>query len=205
MEMLGNIILYIIMGCCVVGALAKIIKEDSGLAQSFDEGLYTMAKMFIPIVGLMVSVPYIKVGAEEIFGELFSKFGADPVIAAAMIIPPDCGSYALALEIGKTNEIIIIVLAVGFMCASTITFNIPIGLSILDKKDSKYLALGAMTGILSIPFGVFTSYMVAYFTNPTICTAFSTSETPNYVLNLSMLMIFQNLIPIVIICILLAL
>lgn len=205
MELLGNIILYVIMGCCVAGALARIFKEDSGLAQSFDEGLHTMATMFIPIVGLMVSVPYIKVGVEKIFGKLFSFFGADPVIAAAMIMPPDCGSYALAMEIGKSSEIIVVVLAVGFMCASTIAFNIPIGLSILEKKDYKYLALGAMSGFLSVPFGVFTSYMVAYFTNPTIRTTLSTVGDPTYTLNLSMLMIFQNLIPIVILCLLLAL
>lgn len=205
MALLGNIILYVIMGCCVAGALAKIFKEDSGLAESFDEGLHTMATMFIPIVGLMVSVPYLKIGVEKIFGKLFSLFGADPVIAAAMIMPPDCGSYALAMEIGKSSEIIVVVLAVGFMCASTIAFNIPIGLSILEKKDYKYLALGAMSGFLSVPFGVFTSYMVAYFTNPTIRTTLSTVGDPTYTLNLSMLMIFQNLIPIVILCLLLAL
>ncbi|MEG0050808.1 MAG: ethanolamine utilization protein EutH [Terrisporobacter sp.] len=205
MELLGNLILYIIMACCAVGGLAKIFKEDSGLAQSFDEGLHTMATMFIPIVGLMVSVPYLKVGVEKIFGKLFGFFGADPVIAAAMIMPPDCGSYALGMEIGQTSEIIIIVLAVGFMCASTVAFNIPIGLSILDKKDYKYLALGAMSGFLAIPFAVFTSYMVAFFTNPTIRTTLSTVGDPSYTLNLSMIMIFQNLIPIIIVCLLLAL
>ena len=205
MELLGNAILYIIMACCVAGGLAKIYKEDSGLAQSFDEGLHTMATMFIPIVGLMVSVPYLKVGVEKIFGKLFGLFGADPVIAAAMIMPPDTGSYALAMEIGQTNEIIIIVLAVGFMCASTVAFNIPIGLSILEKKDYKYLALGAMSGFLSVPFGVFTSYIVALFTSPTIRTTLTTVGNPEYTLNLSMLMIFQNLIPIIVVCILLAL
>lgn len=205
MELLGNIFLYIIMACCALGGLARIFKEDSGLSQSFDEGLHTMAALFIPIVGLMVSVPYLKVGVEKIFGTLFRSFGADPVVASAMIMPPDCGSYALALEIGKTNEILIIVLAVGFMCASTVTFNIPIGLSILDKKDYKYLALGAMTGFLSVPFGVFTSYMVAFLSKPKIRTAFTTVGAPDYVPNLDMLMIFQNLIPIIVLCVLLAL
>lgn len=205
MAFVGNLILYIIMACCVLGALARIFKEDSGLAQSFDEGLHTMATMFIPIVGLMVSVPYLKVGIEKIFGKLFTSFGADPVIAAAMIMPPDCGSYALALEIGKTSEIVIIVLAVGFMCASTVAFNIPIGLSILDKKDYKYLALGSMTGFLSIPFGVFTTYVIAMLTNPALRTTFTTVGTPDYIPQLSIVMIFQNLIPIIVVCVLLAL
>lgn len=205
MEFLGNLFLYIIMACVAVGGIARIYKEDSGLAQAFDDGLHTMAVLFIPIVGLMVSVPYLKVGVEKIFGKLFSSFGADPVIAAAMIMPPDCGSYALALDIGKTNEILIIVLAVGFMCASTVSFNIPIGLSILEKKDYKYLALGAMSGFLSVPFGIFTSYMIAFMTKPKIRTSFTTVGSPDYVPNLDMMMIFQNLIPIVVVCVLLAL
>lgn len=205
MEFLGKLFLYIIMACCAVGGFARIFKEDSELAQSFDEGISTMSALFIPIVGLMVSVPYLKVGVEKIFGSLFRSFGADPVVAAAMIMPPDTGSYALALEIGATNEILIIVLAVGFMCASTVTFNIPIGLSILDEKDYKYLALGAMTGFLSVPFGIFTSYMVAYFTKPAIRTTFTTVGAPDYIPNLDILMIFQNLIPIIAVCVLLAL
>lgn len=205
MELLGKIILYIIMACCAIGGLARIFKEDSELGQSFDEGIRTMATMFIPIVGLMVSVPYLKVGIPKLFGKLFNSFGADPVVASAMIMPPDCGSYALALEIGQKPEILIIVLAVGFMCASTVSFNIPIGLSILDKKDHKYLALGAMTGFLSVPFGVFTSYIIAYLTSPKIRTAFTTVGAPDYVPNLDMLMILQNLIPLIVVCILLAL
>lgn len=204
MALVGNIMLYIIMACCVIGGIAHVIDGESGLAKAFDDGLHTMAVMFIPIVGLQVSVPYLKVGVQKLFGGLFGLVGADPVIAAAMVMPPDCGSYALALEIGETNEILLIVLAVGFMCASTITFNIPIGLSILDKKDTKYLALGSMAGFLSVPFGVFTTYMVAFFTNPTIRTSFSTVGPSNYALKLNMLMIFQNLIPIVVLCILLA-
>lgn len=204
MDFWGRILLYIIMACCVIGGLARVFNEKSGLAHSFNEGIYTMAELFIPIVGLMVSIPYLKVGVEKIFGGIFRSFGADPVVASAMIIPPDCGSYAMALTMGETKEILIIVLAVGYMCASTVTFNIPIGLSILDEKDHKYLALGAMTGFLSVPFGIFATYMVVYFTSPAIRTTFTTVGTPDYIPELSILMIFHNLVPIIIVCLLLA-
>lgn len=86
MELIGTIITYIIMACCVVGA--------------------------------------------------------DPVLAAAFIMAPDCGSFALATEIGQTPDLFPLIIATGFMCASTISFNVPIGLSMLEKEDHKYLALG---------------------------------------------------------------
>lgn len=56
MGIIGKIVLYIIMACCGIGAVATIVKEDSGLAQSFNDGLNAMASLFLPIVGLMVSV-----------------------------------------------------------------------------------------------------------------------------------------------------
>lgn len=205
MEMIGTFILYIIMACCAIGALATIFKEDSGLAHSFHEGLNTIAALFIPICGLMVSVPYLTVGIEKIFGQMFRFIGADPVIAASMMLPPDAGGYALSLAMGQGYGVLVISMAVGFMVASTISFNIPIGLSVLDKKDHNYLALGAMSGFLAAPVGIFTTYMVMYFTEPTIRTTFSTVETPAHVLKLDMFTILVNLLPIVVICIFLAL
>jgi len=193
------------MACCVAGGIAYIIKEDSGLGTAFSEGLQTMAALFIPICGLMASVPFIKVGVEKLFGGMFRSFGADPVIAAAMVMPPDCGSYALAVDMGGSPEILIVVIAVGFMCASTIAFNIPIGLSILDKKDHRYLALGAMSGFLSVPFGVFITCAIASVTASKIRTEFTTVGTPQYVPNLEMSTILLNLIPLIVICVLLAL
>ena len=41
MEVLGKIVLYLIMACCAIGAVATVVKEDSGLAQSFHCLLYT--------------------------------------------------------------------------------------------------------------------------------------------------------------------
>ena len=55
MELLGQIVLYIIMGCCGAGAIATVVKEDSGLAQSFHDGIRAMASLFCLLWGLMVS------------------------------------------------------------------------------------------------------------------------------------------------------
>ena len=205
MELLVQIVLYIIMGCCGAGAIATVVKEDSGLAQSFHDGIRAMASLFLPVVGLMVSVPYLVIGVENIFGDIFRSIGADPAIAAAVIIPPDCGGYALFLALARSPEVVVIAVMVAITTASTIAFNIPIGLSILKKEDHSYLALGAMSGFLSIPFAVLITCTILIITKPAIRTTFTTTGAAEYILQLDFLTVFLNLLPIVIFCVLLAL
>ena len=205
MELVGTIITYIMMACCVVGGISYIINDQSELGQSFNDGLHAMANMFIPICGLMASVPFLKEFISNVFGPVFGIFGGDPVVAAAIIMPPDCGSFALATEIGQSVDLFPVIIAIGFMCASTIAFNVPIGLSMLEKKDHKYLALGTMSGFLSVPFGVFITSVIVMFTHPAIRSTFTSVGEPDHVVMLTLGMILRNMIPLVVICVLLAL
>ncbi|MCI8538745.1 MAG: ethanolamine utilization protein EutH [Oscillospiraceae bacterium] len=205
MELFGTIITYIIMACCVVGGVSYIINDQSELGQSFNEGLHAMANLFIPICGLMASVPFLTVFIPRYIGPIFNLVGADPVLAAAFIMAPDCGSFALATEIGQTPDLFPLIIATGFMCASTISFNVPIGLSMLEKEDHKYLALGTMSGFLSVPFGVLITSLIVAFTHPAIRTTFTTAGDPDHVTMLTIGMIIKNLIPLIVICLLLAL
>lgn len=205
MELIGTIITYVIMACCVIGGVSYVINDQSELGIAFNDGLHAMANMFIPICGLMASVPFLKVFISNVFGPVFGIFGGDPVVAAAIIMPPDCGSFALAAEIGQTPDLFPMIIAIGFMCASTIAFNVPIGLSMLEKADHKYLALGTMSGFLSVPFGVFITSVIVMFTHPAIRTTFTSVGEPDHVALLTMGMILRNMIPLVVICVLLAL
>ena len=204
MEIIGKLVLYIIMSCCAIGALAAAFKPESGLAKSFHEGIGMITALFIPIVGLMISVPYLIVGTEKLFGGFLSLIGADVAIVASCFIPPDCGGYALSMQIASSPEIVMMSICVGVMTASTIAFNIPVGISVLDKKDHPYLALGAMSGFLSIPFGVFTSCFILWLTKPTVRTEFITTGPSTYPLEMDMGVVLLNLIPIIILCVLLA-
>lgn len=47
MELIGTIITYVIMICCVVGGVSYIIDDQSELGQSFSDGLGAMAKVEI--------------------------------------------------------------------------------------------------------------------------------------------------------------
>ena len=134
MEFIGTLITYLMMACCVVGGISYIVNDQSELGRAFQDGLHAMANMFIPICGLMASVPFLKVFISKVFGPVFALFGGDPVVAAAIIMPPDCGSFTLATEIGQSADLFPVIIAIGFMCASTIAFNVPIGLSMLEAS-----------------------------------------------------------------------
>lgn len=205
MEFIGTLITYLMMACCVVGGISYIVNDQSELGRAFQDGLHAMANMFIPICGLMASVPFLKVFISKVFGPVFALFGGDPVVAAAIIMPPDCGSFALATEIGQSADLFPVIIAIGFMCASTIAFNVPIGLSMLDKGDHKYLALGTMSGFLSVPFGVFITSVIVMFTHPAIRSTLSSVGEPDHVVMLTLGMLLRNMIPLVVICVLLAL
>ena len=56
-------------------------------------------------------------------------------------------------------------MVVGFMAGATIVFSIPMGLAMLDKRDHKYMALGVMSGILTVPIGAFITSAILSLTN----------------------------------------
>ncbi len=200
MEILGKIILYIILGCLLLGAVASVVREESGLGKAFEEGFSALTALFLPLAGLMVSLPYLASFAELAFGDLYRAIGADPAIAASTFIPSDTGGYMLAHLLAASPETWIMAYFVGFMAAPTILFNIPVGLYILEKKDHRYLALGTMAGFLSVPFGVLAGCLILILTRPTIREVVSGTGPATYQLNLSIATVLINLLPLVVVC-----
>jgi ethanolamine transporter len=81
--------LYFIMICCFVGAVASVVKEDSGLGRAFEEGMQTVGSLFMPLIGFMASVPYLTIFVQAVFAHLYHSIGADPAIATTSFTPGD--------------------------------------------------------------------------------------------------------------------
>lgn len=204
MVIVGKIVLYIIMACCAAGAIADVIKPGSGLGNAFHEGIGVITALFIPIIALMVSVPFLIIGVEKLFGGIYGLIGADLAVAANTFIPVDCGGYMMALEMAKSPEIAVLCISVAIMAAGNFSFNIPVGLSLLRKEDHPYFALGMMSGILSIPFGVFLTGLAMKIFHPVIRTVYATTGESTYQLNVNMTEVLINILPILVFCIILA-
>ncbi|MEY8192324.1 ethanolamine utilization protein EutH [Peribacillus simplex] len=205
MEMVGKFVIYIIMVCAVVGAIASIKDSEQGLGKQFMEGLHTVGHIFIPAAGIMASIPYLSWFIDKVCGPIFAAIGADPALAATTILATDMGGYQLAAELQESYEGWIMAMIVGFMSGATIVFSIPMGLAMLEKRDHKYMALGVMSGILTIPIGAFISSVLVVATNSKVREVISTNADSTYEFALSYLKIALNLSPLLIFVILLAL
>lgn len=188
------------MVCALVGCIASVIKPESELGQEFVAGIDAIGPIFLPVAGIMASAPYLTAFVEGAFGPLFALVGADPAMAATTFIAVDMGGYQLADALAQTRESWVMAEMTGYMAGATIVFSIPVALKMLEVKDRKYLALGVMSGLLAIPIGVLVFSAIVALTNPMIREVVSTNADATYQLALSWGTIGVNLIPLIVIC-----
>ncbi len=204
MASIGTFVIYIIMACAVAGAIASIRNAEEGLGKEFREGLHSIGPIFIPVAGIMAAIPYLSKFIEMAVGPLFALIGADPSIAATTIIAVDMGGYQLADALAQSRDAWMIASITGFTAGATIIFSIPVGLAMLAKSDHKYMALGIMAGILSVPIGVFIASAIAALSGLEIRPDISTTSETSHALTIGIGGILRNLAPLIVFCVAIA-
>ena len=202
--MIGTVVVYIIMACAIAGAVASAIKPESELGQQFVAGVDSIGPIFLPSAGILASAPYLTAFVEGVSGPAYGALGADPAMAATTFIAVDMGGYQLADALAQTRESWIMAMMTGYMAGATIVFTIPVALKMLEKRDRKYLALGVMSGLLTIPIGVFVASAIIALSHSVIREVVFTNADATYQLALSWAQIGVNLVPLIIICVALA-
>jgi len=195
MEIVGTIVIGIVMACAVAGAVASLFNEEEGLGREFREGIHAIGHIFIPVAGIMASIPYLSQIITAVVGPAFASLGSDPAMAATAVIAVDMGGYQLADVLSVSREGWLMAMITGYMAGATIVFSIPVGLSLLEKRDHKYMALGVLSGILSIPIGVLITTVLVVFLDVAIRPTVSTDVASTYTLTLSAWAILINLVP----------
>ncbi|MFJ7746645.1 ethanolamine utilization protein EutH [Peribacillus sp. NPDC097295] len=204
MELVGTIVIYIIMACALAGAIAAIKSPDQGLGKEFMNGIHTVGHIFVPAAGIMASIPYLTIFIDKLVGPFFNFLGADPAIAATAILASDMGGYQLANALKESYEGWIMALIVGYMAGATIVFSVPMGLAMLDKRDHKYMALGIMSGVLTIPIGALISSILVVLFNTDVRTEISTTAESTHEFALAYGQIFLNLLPLLLFVVVIA-
>jgi ethanolamine transporter len=202
-DQIGTYVIYVIMFCAVLGALAAIRNDQDGLGKEFLEGLHSIGPIFVPVAGIMASAPYLSAFVREYVGPLMQAVGADPAIAATSVIANDMGGYQLAHALATSPNGWVVATVIGFMAGPTIVFSIPVGLAMLERKDHRYMALGVMYGLLSIPVGVFLSCLAILVFQPPMRAEIGITGATQPIL-LDMPTVLANLAPLAVFCILLA-
>ncbi|GHS84629.1 ethanolamine utilization protein EutH [Pseudomonas sp. PAGU 2196] len=204
MESIGTYVIYVIMVCAVLGAVASIYNPEGELGQEFIAGLHSIGPIFIPVAGIMAAIPYISAGISQLIAPLFLALGADPGIAGPIFIASDMGGYQLAKALAQSPEGWILGLITGFQSGSTIIFVIPVGLAMLRKVDHKYMALGIMAGLLTIPVSIMVIAMTIQMLGLEVRPDIATTDVATQALHFTWPMLVRNLMPLILFCIALA-
>ena len=204
MAQIGTFVIYIIMICAVIGAIASIVDSDSPLGREFSAGLHAIGYIFIPVAGIMASIPYLSAFVDAVAGPLFHAVGADPAMAATSIIAVDMGGYQLARALAQSQEGWIMASVTGFMAGATIIFTIPVGLAMLDKDDHQYMAVGIMCGVLAIPVGVLVSCLALGVMGIAVRPEIAATGEATHALAMNTLQVMRNIAPLIVFCLVLA-
>lgn len=144
-----------------------------------------MGSLALAMVGVISLAPVLASLLKPVVVPIFNFLGADPGMFGGTLLANDMGGAALSAELAVNPEAGLFGgLIVGSMMGVTIVFTIPVALGIIEESDQRFLALGVLAGIITIPIGSFVGGLVAGF---------------------PVMMVLRNLIPIVIIAALIAL
>jgi ethanolamine transporter len=200
MEHIGTYVIYIIMVCAVIGGIASIVNAESELGKEFNAGIHSIGPIFLPVAGIMAAIPFISSFISQVLAPIFLAMGSDAGIAGPIFIASDLGGYQLAHALSQSPEGWILGLITGFQSGSTVIFVIPVGLAMLNKADHKYMALGIMAGLLSIPISIIIIAMAMQFLGLGVRPDIATAGEATQALHFNLGMLLQNLMPLILFC-----
>jgi ethanolamine transporter len=204
MGLVGDIVIYILMGFVLIGAVGAMINPREGVGKEFMDGLYSIGPIFVPVAGIMVSIPYLSQFVRAVIAPVYGLLGADPALAATTFIAVDMGGYQLAEATALTTDGWIMAMMVGFTAGACIVYIIPVGLAMLDIRDHKYMALGIMSGILTVPIAMLVTTWMLIATGTKVRPEISTTAESTHAFAPSAMEILTNTIPLAIIVVVLA-
>ena len=179
-----EIIIAVMAGFALLGAVDRIFGNRWGLGKEFEEGILTMGSLALAMVGIVSLAPVLARVLNPVVVPIFGFLGADPAMFAGTILASDMGGGALALQMTDDYDAAMLggVLN-GSMLGATLVFTIPVAMGILREQDRPAMAKGILCGIVTIPMGILAGGIAAGF---------------------PVSMVLRNLIPIVLIAILIA-
>lgn len=161
---ISQIIVYVMVLFMALAAIDRILGNKFGLGEQFEEGFNAMGPLALGMIGINAIAPLLGGIIDVSIGPFFKLFGADPAMAGTIILSIDTGGYALAHSMTSNTDIAnLSAIILGSMMGPTLAFGIPVPLGIIPKRDTKFLALGTLAGIIIIPFAAVLGGVLAGF------------------------------------------
>jgi len=156
-----NTISIIMAGFAMLGAADRLIGDHFGLGKEFEKGFKLFGDLALSMIGMIIIAPLLA----DLLGPMFELFWRmlhiDPSIIPASVFAIDMGGAPLAVEVaaseqmGKFNGLV-----VASMMGGTVSFVIPYSLNVVKKEKHKWLLLGLLCGVVTIPLGCLVAGMM---------------------------------------------
>ena len=180
-----EILIAIMAGFALLGALDRIFGNKFGIGQEFENGILSMGSLAMAMIGIICLAPVLAALLRPVVVPVYRFLGADPAMFAGTLLACDMGGGPLAAELTQDPQAALLGgVLTGSMLGATVVFTIPVAMGIVRQEDRPALAKGVLCGIVTIPIGIFIGGIVAGF---------------------PLRMVLRNLVPIVIIGFLIAL
>ena len=186
MEMINQIIMMVMMTFMVIAALDRIFNQFggaeavlgkiglgavgrsfAGAGAQFEEGFMAMGALGLAMVGVIALAPVLAKVLGPVIIPLYKALGASPAMFAGTLLANDMGGFFLAKELATADGVVDNAswlysgLVLGAMMGPTIVFSIPVAIGIIDIKDRRFLAMGVLAGMVTIPLGCLAGGIVA--------------------------------------------
>ncbi|MBQ7801302.1 MAG: ethanolamine utilization protein EutH [Oscillospiraceae bacterium] len=159
-----EILIAVMAGFAVLGAVDRIFGNRLGLGQEFENGILSMGSLAMAMIGVITLAPVLAAILKPVVVPVFRFLGADPAMFAGSILACDMGGGALAAEMTDDPQAALLGgVLTGSMLGATIVFTIPVAMGILAEEDRPAMAQGILCGIVTIPIGIFAGGLVAGF------------------------------------------
>ena len=157
-----EIVIYIMAGFALVGALDRIFGNRLGLGKEFAEGIGAMGALALAMLGIISLAPVLARLLEPVVVPVFSFLGADPAMFAGALLACDMGGGPLAMEMAGSEEAGLLGgVITGSMLGATVVFTIPTAMGILREEDRPALAKGILCGVVTVPVGILVGGLTA--------------------------------------------
>jgi len=159
---INSVIVTIMMIFMILGAVDKAMGNKRGYGAAFDEGFQAMGPLAIAMVGVIAAAPVLSMVLRPIVGPIYELLGSSPSIFATTLLLADSGGYPLAVELAG-NDVVMGQFAgiiVGCTMGCILLFDIPVALTLIQKKDRPLLACGILVGVITAPIGCFVGGIV---------------------------------------------
>lgn len=159
---INSVIVTIMMIFMLLGAIDKARGNKRGYGAAFDEGFQAMGPLAIAMVGVIAAAPVLSMVLRPIVGPIYQMLGSSPSIFATTLLLADAGGYPLAVELAGENIVMgqFAGIIVGCTMGCILLFDIPVALTLIQKKDRPLLACGILVGVITAPIGCFAGGIV---------------------------------------------